>query len=183
MKAVRPAVGPQLVGVDPALKLLRPAAPEERRLAPVVREAAVEEHRKPQFGADAVCEGERGAPRVLLGSRFERDERDDVGGSDPRVGALVLAQIDPLDRGRDPTEQRLDQLLSGADEREDRAMVIPVDVDVQQPRGCGESIAERLERRLVAPVRDVGDRFEGQRHRWSLRKRIGTRNVPDYTRR
>ena len=75
----------------------------------------------------------RGA-RPLEVAGLERHDRDDVGGADPRVGTVVQAQVDPLDRRRDPCEQRVGQLLLAPDEREDRAVVVDVGVDVEQPR-------------------------------------------------
>ena len=52
--------------------------------------------------------------------------------------ALVAAEVDPLARGRDPGEQRLDELVALADEREDGAMMVGVHVDVEQARGLRE---------------------------------------------
>ena len=52
--------------------------------------------------------------------------------------ALVPAQVDPVARDGDAREQRLGQLLGLADQREDGAVVVGVDVDVEQPRRAVE---------------------------------------------
>ena len=69
--------------------------------------------------------------------------------------ALVAAQVDPLARARDPGEQRLDELVRLADEREDGAVVVGVDVHVEQPRRRRERLAQRLDHRLVAALGEV----------------------------
>ena len=69
--------------------------------------------------------------------------------------ALVPAQVDPLARARDPREQRLDELVPLADEREDGAVVVGVDVHVEQPRGRRERLAQRVDHRLVAALGEV----------------------------
>ena len=58
------------------------------------------------------------------------------------MGAFVLAEVDLLRRVADAVEQRLDELLSAPDQGEDRPVVIPVGVNVEQPRGRREGGAE-----------------------------------------
>ena len=103
---------------------------------------------------------------------MDRDDRDDVRGADPRVRADVQAQVDPVPRAHDSGEQRVDELLVAADEREDRAVVVLVDVHVEQVGVRGQRGADRSERRAVAPLREVRDGFERKRrtdaHRTAL---------------
>jgi hypothetical protein len=79
--------------------------------------------------------------------------------------SLMRAQVDQLRRPRDPRKQRFDELVAGADEREDRAVVILVGVDVEQTSAAGtQRHRERVDRGPVAPLREVRDRLEGPSH-------------------
>ncbi len=64
--------------------------------------------------------------------------------------SLVPAQVDPLSGARDPGEQRLDEIVPLADEREDRPVVVRVDVDVEQTGRRRQRGAQRLDDVLVA---------------------------------
>ena len=110
--------------------------------------------------ADPARQLDRGLDRAAHLVRFQRHDRDDVGGADPRMGALVAAQVDAVARAGDAREQRLDQLVRVADEREDRAVVVGVDVHVEQARGRRERTAQRLDHRVVAAFREVGHRLQ-----------------------
>ncbi|MFN8186735.1 MAG: hypothetical protein U0R69_06635 [Gaiellales bacterium] len=160
----RPSIRRELPRVDPPLQLLRPAATKEGRAPCLLAQAAVQEDGQLELAGEAVGEGERRRPRPWLVLRPDRDERDDVGGADPRMDALVGTEVDALDRDPDPREQRLDELLARPDEREHRAVVILVAVDVEQPRGAGEHLAKRLERCGIASDREVRDGLERKRH-------------------
>ena len=81
--------------------------------------------------------------------------------------SFVRAQIDPLDGHRDSCEQRVGQLRLAADEREDRAVVIGVGMDVQQAGMRIERGADRIDRRLVATFAEVGNRLERQHSSYS----------------
>ena len=95
--------------------------------------------------------------------------------------ALVAAQVDALARARDPVEERGDELVLRADEREDRAVVVGVGVDVEQARVRGEGAAERVDRAAVAAFREVRDGLERQ-HRTTLRavKAYYDARAPEY---
>ena len=160
MQGRGPAVGRELARVDPPLELLRAAAAEERRLAAILREPAVEEDGQLELGADPVGQGERRLARGRLVLGPQRDERDDVRGADPRVRSLVLAQVDPLRRRGDSREQRLDELVPRAHEREDGAVVVPVRVDVEQPPRPGKRLLERGDDLRVAALGEVRHGFE-----------------------
>jgi len=73
--------------------------------------------------------------------------------------------VDALRRAADPGEERFDELLRASHERVHGAVVIPVRVDVEEARGIREGLGERRERGLVAPLGDVRNGFEWQRHR------------------
>ena len=68
------------------------------------------------------------------------------------MGALVQPQVDPLLCARDPGEKRLDELVFIAHEREDRAVVILVRMDVEQPRPCTERRGQGIDGRPVAAL-------------------------------
>jgi len=84
------------------------------------------------------------------------------------VCPLVQPQVDALGGAGDPREQRLDELLGRPDEREDRAVVIRVRVDVEQPGMGPESVGERVDGRTVSPLREVRDGLERPHHARSL---------------
>ena len=69
--------------------------------------------------------------------------------------AVVSAQIDPLSRDRHAGDERRDELVLRPDEREHRAVVICVAVHVEQPRARGERVADRVDRRAIAPLGEV----------------------------
>ena len=101
MQPARAPVRRELARVDPPLQLLRPAAPEERRLAAVLRQAPVEEDRKLELVAEPVGEA-RGRsrardprPRGRIGTSGTH-----VRGTDARVRADVRAEVDELDGAR-----------------------------------------------------------------------------------
>src|SRR5437763_5931463 len=101
------------------------------------------------------------------------DDRNHVCGADAWMGSPVLPQIDPLARAGDSREERCDQLLLAADERVDGPMVVGVRMDVEQPRLAGERIADRLDRRAVAPLGEVRDGLERQHRAEPTRLRAG----------
>ena len=107
----------------------------------------VEEDRQPELVADRrpTTRGRRLRARQVV--RAERHDRDDVGGADPRVRAVVSPQVDSLDRDADARDERVDELVLRPDEREDRAVVVGVGVDVEQTRVRAERVADRIDRR------------------------------------
>ena len=95
----------------------------------------------------------------------QRDDRHDVGDADPRVRALVPAQVDPLARHLDRRDERLDERPVLADDREHRAVVVDVRVHVEQPRVRRERVADRVDRRPVAALGEVRHGLERQHGR------------------
>ena len=67
----------------------------------------------------------------------------------------VPPQVDPLARNRHRRHKRLDQLAVLAHEREDRAVVIDVGMDVEQPCVGPDRVPDRGDRRAVAALGEV----------------------------
>ena len=72
----------------------------------------------------------------------------------------MLTQVDPLTRNGNRGEQRGDELVLHADQREHRAVVIRVAVDVEQARVRNDRGSDRVDRPAVAPFREVRHGFE-----------------------
>ena len=68
------------------------------------------------------------------------------------------------ERRRDPGEEGVFELPLGADEREDRAVVVGVRVDVEHLGVGGESGLDRRDRAAIPPLREVRDGLERQLH-------------------
>ncbi len=104
-----------------------------------------------------------------MSSVGDRHERHDVGGADSRVRALMPAQVDPLARAGDPGEERVYELVLVPDEREDRAVVVGVRVDVEELGVLAEGVAQRLDRRRSRPSEKFGTDSSGSLTRvlWS----------------
>ena len=117
--------------------------------------------------------------RALQVVGLDRDDRNDVRGADPRMRAVVPAQVDPLARARDPRQQRLHELVRLADEREDGAVVVRVDVHVEQPRRRGERAAEGVDDALVSPLGEVRHGLEHDSYSRSVKAYYEAR-APEY---
>ena len=141
----RPAVGCQLAGLEPLLEGREPLRPEERRAAGSAQ-LAVEKDGQAEPLADAYRElqGRRPGPSHVL--RTNADERHDVRDADSRMRTLVLPQVDALARARDAGEERLDQLVLLAGEREHGAVVIGIDMNVEEPRPARERLPDGVDR-------------------------------------
>ena len=165
VEPLRAEVRLQLARVDPALELVRAAAPEERR--PASRcELAVEEDGQPELVAD------RGGRAVVAVSCARGMSSGTIGTSGTTSAApirgmrsLVAAQVDPVARARDSGEERVDELVIFADEGEDRPVVVGVGVDVEQlgrarrARRAGRRASPaRVPRRSSAPIRAAAPR-------------------------
>ena len=159
----RAEVGLKLAGRDPALQLLRSAAPEECRAA-ASSELAVEEDGQLELGADPLRDTQSDRLRLLHLRRNQRHDGHDVGGADPRVNALVAAEVDVVARAGDPGDKSLDECIVSTDEREDGAVVVGVDVHVEQARVSRERRSHRLDDLGIAPLRDVRHRLQRQLH-------------------
>ena len=128
-----PRSGDELAGVDSPLELARPTAAKQRR-PDSGRDLAVQEDRKREVLADAVRERERGCFGDLELVGPHRDEGHDVRGADARVDTLVLSQVDSFARVGDPVDERLDELRLRSREREDRSVMVGINVDVEHMR-------------------------------------------------
>jgi hypothetical protein len=160
----RPEIRGELANVDPPLQLLRASTPEEGRPA-TGREVGVEEDRQRELIPHAPGELERRGPRALCIDLLNRHQRNDVGRTHAGMRTFVATQVDPLPGARNAGEERCDKLLFAADECVHRAVVILVRVDVEQARVTCEGVADRGDRRAVAPLREVGDGFEREHRR------------------
>jgi hypothetical protein len=154
LKPRRAEIRGELARVDPRLQLDRAAAPEEGGPAPR-REVRVEEDRQRELLPDPSRELERRRACALGVGLPDRDDRDDVGGADARMSALVAAEVDPLARARDARQQRGHEIRRAADERVDGAVVILVRVDVEQACLPGQRLADRVDGRPVASLGEV----------------------------
>ena len=119
----------------------------ERALGPVEEAGEVEGHRRP---AGELVPGPHGVRHGVAG---ERHERHDVDHPEPRVGAGVVAQVEP---GHRLDGHRPRRVL--ADEGQHRPVVVGVAVDVEQigARDRGD----RGDQRLVATLADVDDALQ-----------------------
>jgi len=163
VEAGRPAVRCDLARVDPPLQLSRPSAPEQR--GPDTRcELGVQEDGKAELLADPVRERERGLLRQLELLWPDSHQGNDVGRADTRMDAVVAAEIDPLACGRDPGDERLDELRPRAREREDGAMMIRILVDVEHARMSRQRVPQRLDRLRGTALGEVRDSDERSCH-------------------
>ena len=123
---------------------------------------------------DAVRERERGCfgGLELLGPH--RDDGNDVRGADARVHALVPSQVDSLARAGDPVDERLDELRLRSRDREDRSVMVGIDVDVEHVRVPPERVAERRDRLLRTALGEVRNGDERAGHE----RTVGGRGVP-----
>lgn len=114
---------------------------------------AVVKTRDRQYGPRPDAELFSGSGRVEHGCTAKRHERDDVDDADPRVYPSMGAQINEFDCSFGE--------LSGCSftyEREHRAVVMSIDVQVEQivtHRGC-----ERVQDGLISALGDIDDAFE-----------------------
>ncbi len=157
----RPVGRSDLARVEPPLELLCPATPEEGRPSSLPH-LAVEERGQPELRRQPLREQSGRALRARHVGRSDRDDRDDVRGTDPRMHAVVAAQVDPLLRHRDARDQRVLEVLLVADEREDRPVVVGVGVHVEERRVRPERACDRVDHRSVAPLREVRHGLQGQ---------------------
>ena len=133
-----PEVRRELAGVDPLLEPLGPAAPEERRPA-ARRELAVEEHRQPSSSPIRRASRERRlaarapCPRGRIGTSGTTSAAPMRGWAPSCRRRSIRSRAHAI-----PASSVSTSSVVLADEREDGAVVVGVDVDVEQPRGRGE---------------------------------------------
>ena len=168
-----PKSGVSSPAVDPALELVRAAAPEERR--PAARARARRRGRPGRPSSSPTRRASVAAAACARGMSSGSIGTSGTTSAAPIRGCAPSwrAQVDAVARARDPGEERLDELLVFADEREDGAVVVDVGVDVEQLGMLAERRREGVDRRLVASFREVRHRFERQRSRTYSRNREG----------
>ena len=79
------------------------------------------------------------------------------------MDAVVLPQVDPLGRARDPGEQRVRELLLVGDEGEDGAVMVRIGVDVEHVCTAREGLPDGGDHREIPPFRHVRDGLEQHR--------------------
>jgi ubiquinone/menaquinone biosynthesis C-methylase UbiE len=158
----------ELSRVEPPLELVRPTAPEEGR-STTAADLPVEEDRKPELVSHPRADRVGDVDRAVEVRRFEWDERHDVRCADARMDAFVRPQVDPSARLVDPEDESVLDRPLVSHEREDRPVVVDVDVRVQHARTRSrERVGDCGDRRRVPPLRDVRDGLEHD-HARSLR--------------
>ena len=60
--------------------------------------------------------------------------------------ALVLTEVDPVARALDAVDKRVDKLRLVAGKREDRAVVVMIDVHIEHAGATSERSPQRLDR-------------------------------------
>src|SRR5262249_48642185 len=65
--------------------------------------------------------------------------------------------VDAFARACDPGKERGNELVLAAHQRVDGAVVVCIAVDVEQAGVCREHLCDRVDRRAVAPLGEVGD--------------------------
>ena len=122
----------------------------------------VEEHGDPELGGDPPGKLLRrlDAGRRVL--RAQRDERDDVGGAEARVRALVLVEVDELGCLLDGAERRLGDRPLVADEGHDAAVVRRVALHVEQADAldAAHGGGDLLDHLGPATLAEVGDALD-----------------------
>jgi hypothetical protein len=83
---------------------------------------------------------------------MERDEWNDVHDTDARMDALVPTEIDQPDGACRSCDERVDQRIATACEREYRAVVIGVGVHVEQARWRREGITDLVDDGPIAAL-------------------------------
>ena len=145
----------ELARIDPSLELAWPSPAVERRAAPV-GERPIQEHRRAELVAEPPSDGARDGLRSIAVFRPHGHDRDDVGGTDARMHPVVAPQVDRLPRNRDAGDEPVLEAAVVPDEREHRAVVIGVDVRVEEPRASRpEGRSDGLDDGGVTPFRDV----------------------------
>ena len=80
---------------------------------------------------------------------------------------LVAREVDPLERDTCGRDQSAGQLVLGADEREDGAVVVLVRVDVEETGARTDRGLDRRDGRVVSPLAEVRHRLERQHEPYS----------------
>ena len=161
MQAARSEVGALLAVPDPLREGGEAATSQLSARAPA-REIAVEEHGKLEPLAEHVREDQRLRGRGAAVCVVQVDDRRNIDRADARMRSLVAGDVDGLQRAPRTGEDRGRDLTGRAGERKHRAVVVRIEVDVDRARA--ERGADRVDRRLVAPLGEVGDGEQRGRH-------------------
>ena len=159
----RSGVRPPRRIAEPLHERGQPAGAQDRQLAPRGddRRLRVEEHRHRELHRDSVSDLVREVHGLGHGRAGERDERDDVEHAQARMDTGVLTEIDAPDGDAGERERRRLDRRRVADEREDRAMMIGVAMDVEEPRAGGDDARRQLsDHERVTSLGDVRDALE-----------------------
>ena len=144
---------------DPSHERVETAAAKCDRPRPVP-DLAVEQDGYAELVSGPLGDFERGSACLRKVLARERDERDDIGRADPRVHALVAAQIDEVAGGCDTGDEGVDEARRLRHEHVDRTVVVLVRMDGQKTRGRPERLADLGNGRGVAPLGHVRHRRE-----------------------
>jgi len=120
---------------------------------------AVEVHRQPQVVPEALTELVRQIAAGVQSGLTEGHDRNHVRGADPRVDALMPAQVDLLDGPGDRSKQPLDQPGSRTGDRNHDPVVVGVRVGVKDKR-LARRRADRIDYVAAPAFRKVGHRLE-----------------------
>ena len=151
---------------SPASILCASTAGPPRRSCARVLPCASSPYRKTgscELAAKQIAEDKRLSARGAAVRRVEIHDRRHVDRADPGVNAFVAVHdIDPANRLGGALQNRVRQLAGLASEREHAAVVVGVGVDAEQ--ASVERGTDRVDRVLVAALRDVRDRQQGGCH-------------------
>ncbi len=114
-------------------------------------------------GAELLREGDAVGGRCAA----DRDERDDVDGPEPRVGPLVLRQVDVDEGLGDHRLHRPDEGRTVPEEGQDGAVVVGVGGPVEKEDSGARrdrGVADGRNHFRAAPFADVRDAFDQCRH-------------------
>jgi len=88
----------------------------------------------------------------------ERNDGEDVGRADAWVDAAMLSDVDLLDRSSHGGDKRFDKVRAQPGERDHRAVVVRVGVDVEDVRlASPRGIRDGGDDRIIPALREVGD--------------------------
>jgi hypothetical protein len=119
----------------------------------------VEVHRHAQLAPDFARHALRQAHAFLQRDAFDGDERDDIGGADTRVGALMRGEIDEFDGFGDAAQCRVRHRGGRAYKGEDAAIVVGVRFAVEQDnfRNAEDRLDDGVHLGAVAPFGEIGN--------------------------
>src|SRR5262245_17266165 len=141
-----------------------PAAPKVGAF-PALRaggELAVEEDRDAECG-DVLGDLAGDRARVVMALVGMPDDRRDVKGANVWMEAVVATEVDQVEGVLGSGHQGLDELVGLGGDRVDAAVVLRVEVAVEDTRVAGEGRLEGIDHSLASPLREL--RYRHQRNR------------------